>query len=175
MLIKKYYHLIFFLLVTFALAACAPKYAENDLCDGDTSSPMQITGSGCPLPGLSYDTITDWQENGQFDYKKTFFGYWMGGINAKPVKCISSNSSCLMNITISLNKGKGLTNQYGHKMASENNIKKDLTRVCGPKWESLRATQKFPQTSSGGFFSCDMSNNRKYDTYDIFIYDWVRR
>jgi hypothetical protein len=175
MLIKKYYHLTFFFLVTFALAACAPKYAENDLCDGDSSSPMKIADSGCPLPGMAYDTIEDFMDNGQFDYKQTFFGYWMVGINAKYKECPSYDSGCIRNITIKLHKGKGLSNEYDHKMATVNNIKNDLIKVCGEKWESLRSTQKFPQTSSGGFWSCDMEDNLKNKTYDIFFYDWVKR
>ena len=158
------------LAVAFALTSCGPKYADNDICDGnDYSSPL-VPNAGCPLPGTDYDDIEDWSDNGQFDYKETFFGYWMVGINAKYKECSWNTNGCVDRITIKLKKGKGLSNKYDHKMATVSNIKKDLSIMCGKSWESLRATQKFPQISKGGLFKCDFEDNIKNNTYDITLY-----
>mgnify|MGYP006107801213 FL=1 len=164
----------YFVILTlmFALSACAPKYQASDMCANDLYNSFDsifnlipfikdkepVLVLMCPLPFRNYDQISEWFDKGKFDYKESFMGYWMVGLDAKHMplnrnvgrskedRC-NYDGGCIKEITISLNQGAGLKNQYDHKLASISNIKSDLSDVCGTNWEPMRATQRFPQRS----------------------------
>ena len=131
-----------------------PRYVSDDVCRYPVESLITSymdRSSGCPLPGSDYEIFDDWYNNGQFDYKGTFFGYrmmYLRGVGEEVGEECRLNSSigCMTRLFVGIIGGAGLSSM-DHKLASINNLKSDLRVVCGENWESLRMTG-YPQVSS---------------------------